>query len=63
MLRYHYLNFDSYFGCSKKQLEEIHPSMVIATSARDILEECLQASAGKDVCSDGRITIINNVQY
>lgn len=62
MLKYHYQNFKNYFGFPKEDLEKTNSAAVIATSARDILEEYLTSFGEKDVDHEGRITIINKEQ-
>jgi len=63
LLKYHYLSFEQFFGSYKQEIEELYPSSIIASSAKDILVEALSSFQKKDVSSEGRITLINKSQY
>ena len=56
--RYQYNNFEKYFNFSIREIEDQHPSKVVATSARSIIEEYLSRHQNIDQEIDGRITLI-----
>lgn len=56
--QYQYSSFEKYFNLPISEIEDKHPSKMIATSIRDIVEECLGSSQNVDVNLDGRITIM-----
>ena len=56
--QFQYRSFEKYFNFPLSEIEEKHPTKVIATSIRDILEEYMINTQGIDMRTDGRITII-----
>lgn len=56
--QFQYRSFKKYFNFPLSEIEENHPTKVIATSIRDILEEYMINTQGIDMQTDGRITII-----
>ena len=56
--KYQYNSFEKYFNFPIQEIEEQHPSKVVSTSARSILEEYLSCHQNLDQELDGRITLI-----
>ena len=57
LLKYHYQSYDSFFGLSRKELEAVYPSSIIATSAQEILYESLVSLKNISALNEERIII------
>jgi len=59
IMKYHYQNFETYFGFVSDEIERKNPHLIISTSIRDILEEYLMANANLEYENDDRIVIFS----
>jgi len=62
MQQYQYTSFNSFFDITREEIEREHPSRMIATSSRDILEEYLMKHLHLDHPIDGRLTLFLETQ-
>ncbi len=56
--KYHYLNFEKNFNVPIVEIEAANKAVIVATSARDVLEEYLLSHQHLDREIDGRLTLI-----
>ncbi len=56
--KFHYMNFDRFFNVPIAEIEAANKAVIVATSARDVLEEYLLSHQHLDREIDGRLTLI-----
>lgn len=58
VMKYHYQNFDNYFGFGIDEIESMYKHSIISTSIRDIIENYLLSNPSIDGVNDQRVIIL-----